>query len=139
MRAAVIAESHEYFQAKRPFTFAGMKIEAGDILDLAEFDLPPGRGKMLENARRGVFVTLTDTSGVRHRDMQAPPQIQTEDRPADADDDGLPMGEWSDLTCRALTIAERRALLKSHGLVQRGSKDEQVDRLLAHRSKLHGI
>lgn len=49
-------------RARRPFDIGGRSVVAGEIIDLATIDLPPGRAQTLVNARLGEYVTEADNS-----------------------------------------------------------------------------
>lgn len=43
-------------RARRPFLLAGRKVSTGEVVNLAEMDLPAGRAQRLVDARLGEYV-----------------------------------------------------------------------------------
>jgi len=46
-------------RVRRPFLIGGRQVKAGEVIDLAAMNLPPGRAQRLVDARLGEYVTET--------------------------------------------------------------------------------
>lgn len=151
----------QYFEARRGFTLQGMDIDAGDVVDLAEFELPFQRGEQLANAGLGSLVSdVADMTAVRTRvkprkprkprvketvvlpEPEPPVQPVLEDLPAKADVDSpsvTELGGWTEESLsEKYTIVGRRELCKKFELTVRGVKSEVIGRLLKFQEASDG-
>lgn len=55
------------FRTRRKLTICGTVVEQGEVVDLDLFDLPPGRGAQLVDARFGEIVTPIPTAAPQVR------------------------------------------------------------------------
>lgn len=46
-------------KVRRPFLLGGKHVKAGEVIDLAPLNLPPGRAQRLVDSRLGEYVTET--------------------------------------------------------------------------------
>lgn len=108
------------FEVRRSFTIGGRAVNPGDTIDLADFDLPPGREQQLVAQRYGVFCA-TGADPVPLADLHAD-QNRTASEPVI--DDGR-RAELGKLKKDRLLDLCREAEVPVYG-----SKQNLIDRLL---------
>ena len=129
---------HQHFRCRRPIQIGGEQIPRGEIIDLMEYDLPPGRAEQLVAARIGEMITVDDLTVVRHR--TAPPeQVEANDvQPPDGsgDEEGVtPLGKWTEVYLMGLGKAGQQDLCRQYGVAVRGTLSDRADRLLLHQQE----
>jgi len=144
---ALVSTAHIYFLTRRPMQIGGEQVVRGEIIDLTEYDLPPGRVEQLVKARLGDIVQIDEDAVVRHRDShkdRAALAAQINEDPplvSVSDDEGFtppPLGEWTENLLMSLSTAQQKHLCTLHDLAVRGTLSERTDRLLEHQENSHG-
>lgn len=130
--------THTYFRTRRPIQIGGERVAAGEVIDLDDYDLPPGRANQLVTARLGSLVTVDDESVVRRRNTVPVSTGATDDQPPPGDEDGvtfLPLGEWTEVYLMGLGGPAQKDICAANGLPVRGTLSDRTDRLLQHQQE----
>lgn len=118
------------FKARRKFKIAGVHVTPGDLINLADFDLPPGRAQQLVDMRLGEYQTggaaTVSAPGSDPTNSPAIPELGTGPVPV--------RRVLSEGLLKAMKRSQLVDECESRGLSSDGYRTDLIDRLLAEQA-----